>query len=66
MLRSLSLLAVLVLAGTAALAPPASAQGYGQVVRCESYDFRDNYCPADTRPRSRYNPDFQLLSHLQY
>ncbi len=25
------------------------AQGYGGVVRCESRDYRDNYCPANTR-----------------
>jgi Protein of unknown function (DUF3011) len=44
----------LVLAGLwgLAAAPAAHAQYYGgagNVVRCESVDFRDNYCPIDTR-----------------
>ncbi len=39
------LAAGLALLGTAA---PAAAQ-YGGVLRCESRDFRDNYCPVNTR-----------------
>lgn len=36
--------------GAGGLAPAVHAQRYGlPVVRCESRDFRDNYCPADTR-----------------
>ena len=47
----LGLLALVALGCVAGgFAPPLLAQRYaGPVVRCESPDFRDNYCPADTR-----------------
>jgi len=50
-MRELRVLAGIALACAATWSPgPALAQGRGvAVVRCESPDFRDNYCPVDTR-----------------
>ena len=50
-MRKLRVLAGMALACAMAwIAGPAAAQGRGvAVVRCESFDFRDNYCPVDTR-----------------
>lgn len=44
--RSLGLLVLLVVLGALA---PAQAQYGGVIVRCESRDYRDNYCPVNTR-----------------
>jgi hypothetical protein len=49
MARGVSVVAALI-AGVLVVAPQVRAQYYGVgTIRCESREYRDNYCPADTR-----------------